>query len=97
MKNATRQDLEQEAAALAAVEVLIETNAGTFGAAECCRKRGCGDPVFGEYQIYESVAGDRHVVGDPDDAPGYARRCGRQELGEKRRQLAELRKQISRM
>ena len=56
-------------------EVCVALNAGTFSAAECCRKTGCGDSRYGEYEIYERLAtGERRVVGcDPDRAPGYAR------------------------
>lgn len=67
--------LRSALAAMESEEVLVALNAGTFGAAECCRKTGCGDSRYGEYEIYERLAtGERRVVGcDPDRAPGYAR------------------------
>lgn len=57
-----------------AEDALISTNSGTFSAEECCRKCGCGDPVFGTCAVYERLDGVRYTTGPgADDAPGYMR------------------------
>ena len=54
--------------------MLIETNAGTFGAGEACRAVGTGDPAFATYWIFMRPDGSRRIVGcDPRRAPGRAR------------------------
>ena len=52
-------------------DVLIETNSGTYGAAEACRCTGSGDR--GEYRVYGRMDGSRYTIGTKDGAPGYAR------------------------
>lgn len=84
------QILIKNAESLAAIEECVEHNSGTFA----------GDPQFDGYEIYESVAGKRRIVGhDPKTAPGRPRKSyeavGR--LLVRRRELAELQKQIERM
>lgn len=86
--------LEIEANELAAMECLVETNSGTFGATEACRKTGSGDA--GEYKIFARVGdGKRRVVGyDPANAPGYARHFGT-DLSDKQAKLRTLRSRIA--
>lgn len=56
------------------VRIYFGTNDGTFGAEECHRVTGTGEPSAGRYTIYETVGGEKVVEGcDPDDAPGYFR------------------------
>ncbi len=87
MKTATTLEIE----ALRCVEYLTETNEGTFGAHDCRRAVGSGDPAFGTYRVYESVSGTvRHTGCGKDRAPGYARRLNRDALAADRRRLAEL-------
>ena len=72
-------------------DLLIETNAGTFSADECCRAVGSGDPAHGNYRIYETLAGNRRIVGcDPKDAPGYARRFTHQSPAQRRNEVKRL-------
>ena len=68
----TKTTLESEARALALVEVLVETNSGTYSGVEACRTCGCGDPHFADYRIYERVGdGFRRREGCSEDrAPG---------------------------
>lgn len=98
MATMTKTELESQARELAAMEVLVETNDGTYGAAEACRKVGCGDPAFAAYKVYVRVGdGRRRVVGcDPNKAPGYARHF-RASLAEKQKALAALRAKIKQM
>ena len=96
MMNSLR-DLEQQASAVAAEEIAVATNEGTFGAVECCRCTGCGDPIFGNYTIYEMVGRPRsqRIQGcDPADSPGYRRPLNRDVLVERRRLLSRLTTQI---
>lgn len=52
-------------------ELLIGSNAGTFGAEECCRKVGTGESKYGERREYETVGGNRRVEGcDRERMPG---------------------------
>lgn len=76
---------------------LVETNEGTFGAAECCDKTGCGDPAFGNYRIYESIDGTRRREGleAGRKAPGYARKMKVPTAKERRQQVKELRELIA--
>jgi len=93
--NASKSDLVRDAQELARLECAVETNDGTFGAEECCRKTGSGDSAFGKYTIYERVGdGTRRVVGcDPANAPGYARVFAA-EINAQRARLSALREQI---
>lgn len=92
MKKEQLSQLEREATTLAGLEVLVETNSGTYGAAECCTATRCGDPSVGDYRIYESVgSGQRRRVGcAPGRAPGRARQINTEELTAKRKILAHL-------
>lgn len=79
MITATQADelktLKAQAAELASTSYTIETNSGTYGNAECLLRTGCGDSRYGDYEIVETVGGDRKVIGcDPARAPGRARR-----------------------
>src|SRR5437762_9139963 len=90
-------DLEKKANELAAIEVLTQTNSGTYSATEAHAAIGVGDPAYADYSIYTRV-GDgrtRRVGCDPTEAPGYARRF-RQELADAQREFRDLRKQIAR-
>ena len=91
----TKSDLARQADELSKLECAVETNEGTFGASECCRAVGTGDPTFGNYTIYERVGdGDRRVVGcNPDQAPGYPR-IFRDSINERRADLAKIRQQL---
>lgn len=93
----TKNDLQKEIAALAATEIAVETNEGTYGAAEACRAIGTGDPRHANYTIWERVGdGKRRVQGcDPQRAPGRARRIGFTDLAESRKRLAALRRQAN--
>lgn len=82
-------------------ETIVETNEGTFGAAECCRVVGCGDPVFGNYRIVESTTEGRKLIGcDPEKAPGRPRKFNlSREFLKKRKKaesLLELRRSLKR-
>lgn len=92
----TKTDLQKEIAALAAREIAVETNEGTYGASEACRAIGTGDPKFADYTIWERVGdGKRRVQGcDPQRAPGRARKLGLDDMAESRRRLADLRSQL---
>ena len=89
-------DIRREIDDLAAREIAIETNAGTYGDVEAFRAIGVGDPQFADYTIYERVGdGRRRVKGcDPADAPGWRRRINRGELQAARRRLQELREML---
>lgn len=94
----TRQELEAEIKAVENEEILVATNDGTFGATECCRITGSGDPQFGRYEIFERVGGgDPKVIGrDPDNAPGRKREL-RAKLSARRRRLSDLRQAVRRL
>jgi hypothetical protein len=88
-----REQIEQEIKALMGVELLIETNSGTFGATEACHQVGSGDPMFAERKVYETVAGVKRATGPAeDDAPGRMRRINTDSMSEHRSRLANLRK-----
>jgi len=92
--NAT-ETIHDEIRTLSLTEVAVATNEGTYGAAECMRAIRTGDPAHGNYTIYESVGdGTKRVVGcDPERAPGYERKMGRDELADLRKRLVDLKKQ----
>ena len=95
----TTEDIEsmkRRAAELAATEVCVAHNAGTFGAAECQRAVGTGETKYGEYHFFVCVGDGRvRVVGcDPAVAPGYRRHC-RESLERLQRELAALRAAIA--
>jgi hypothetical protein len=91
-----KQDLSKEISSVEAEEIAVETNSGTYGAAEACRKIGSGSSEFADYTIYERVGdGSRRTVGcDPTSAPGRARRINADQLAARRKYLSELRRQI---
>lgn len=92
-----RDDIRKQAEELVASWVLVETNEGTYGATECRRAVGCGDPQFGNYHIYARV-GDgrrRHEGCDKASAPGYARHFSR-EFSARQAELVALRKKLDR-
>ena len=90
------ESMKRRAAELAATEVCVAHNAGTFGASECQRAVGTGEAKYGEYQLFVRVGDGRsRVVGcDPAVAPGYRRQC-RESLERLQRELAELRAAIA--
>lgn len=58
-------------------DVLIQTNEGTFGAAEACSKVGTGDPAFATRRVYQRLNGSIYATGPKEEnAPGYMRRIG---------------------
>ena len=88
--------LDEQIAALEADEYMIETNQGTYGAAEARRKVGCGDPHFANRDVYETVGGTRRERGpDEADAPGRMRKFANNvaELKGKRKTLNAMRKE----
>lgn len=91
----SKNEIKTAISALEDAECAVETNEGTYGSGEAMRKIGCGDPQFANYTIYERVgSGARRVQGcTPEKAPGYGREM-RQEITEKRNELAELKKQL---
>lgn len=91
----TASEIRAEIKTVEAIEVHVETNQGTYGAGEACRKVGCGDPAFANREVYETVGGTRRETG-PDEAraPGYMRQIGREELSDLRKRLAELRREL---
>jgi hypothetical protein len=77
---------------LARREVHVETNQGTYGANEACRKVGTGDPAFANREVYETVGGTRRETGpDANDAPGRMRKIGYDALRSLRAELKKLR------
>lgn len=91
----TVADMEAELRAILACEVHVQTNQGTYGADEACRKVGSGDPAFANREVYETVGGKFRSTGPmPDDAPGRMRHINASEMAEKRARCAELRRMI---
>lgn len=74
---------------LARREHCVGHNEGTYGAAECQRKTGSGQPRAGLVEVYETVGGRRRRTG-PDNAPGVVRYCTPLALTEDRRRLKEM-------
>lgn len=106
MKTKTIAQLEAEIARLSAEKICIETNEGTFGAEECGRAVGTGDPAYGTYRVMVLVAptaddhpawrrGPVHVGPPKNVAPGYARRLNTELLAERRQHLADLRRELA--
>lgn len=92
MKTATKDSIQAEINALLRVEHMIETNDGTYGASEACRKVGSGDPAFATRRVYETVGGSRRSTGpDEADAPGYMRKINAEDMKADRKRLADLR------
>lgn len=91
-----RAELEAEIANLERIEVLVETNSGTFGPHEACAKVGTGDPAFATRNVYEAVGtGKRRATGpDEGDAPGYMRAGNTETMARHRKALAELRRRL---
>jgi hypothetical protein len=84
--------IERRIAELSA-DMLVETNEGTYGAAEAARKVGTGDPAHADYRVYESPDGTRRVAGcDPARAPGRARRLRADSAVARRAEVVRLRK-----
>jgi hypothetical protein len=88
--------LKNEARELAAEMVVIATNDGTYGNAECLKCTGNGDTKSGLRNVYERVGdGVKSTSGPSDsDAPGNMRHINAQQLKAKREQLAKLRAEI---
>ncbi len=91
----TKQEIKSLIETLSGIEVVVEHNDGTFGATECQRAVGTGDPKYGLYTIYERVGdGKRRVEGcDPAKAPGYSRGT-RADLNAKRAELKRLKSML---
>ncbi len=88
-------EIEQEIAELETVEIHVETNQGTYGAEEACRKIGTGDPRAANREVYETVGGQRRETGpDEDRAPGRMRKINRKALADKRAALKRLREEL---
>lgn len=97
----SRLDAEerQAVARLAEVEYLIETNQGTYSAAEAGQKVGCGETHFADRNVYETVGGVRRETGPSEaDAPGRMIRLKKncEALASLRKSLARMRKDLSR-
>lgn len=91
----TKSEIGEEIANLLKIEVHIETNQGTYGPTEACRKVGTGDPAFANREVYETVGGVRRERGpDEADAPGRMRTINRDRLAEYRKQVAALRAEL---
>jgi hypothetical protein len=88
--------LETEAAELAATEILVETNEGTFGESESLAACGTGDKSRATYRIFERVGdGRRRASGfDASRAPGYTRYLNGKEVTAARQKLRAIREQI---
>lgn len=87
--------LAEEIKALTAVEVHTETNSGTYGAAEACRKVGTGEQRFADRNVYETVGGKRRETGPAEaDAPGRMRKINAEAMKRLRRDLAGLRTKL---
>lgn len=93
--NPKLEALKKQADELAAMEILTETNSGTYGQVEAQKACGSGDPRHSEYRVYTRVGDgrERREGCAADEAPGVARRF-RQELSDAQRELRKLRKQI---
>jgi len=88
-------NIRDEIKALESVEYLVETNQGTYGAQESCRKVGTGDPASADRNVYETVGGRRRETGPGEDrAPGYMRQINRDSLSADRKRLADLHKSL---
>jgi hypothetical protein len=93
----TKAEIQAEIANLEKIEVHVETNQGTYGASEACRKVGTGDPAFANREVYETVGGVRRETGpDEDEAPGRMRKIGHESLSRYRKQLATLKVELKR-
>lgn len=82
---------------LLSIEICVETNDGTFSAAEACRCVGTGDPAFATRNVYETVGGKMRSTGPSEDsAPGRMRpsKIARESLADYRRQVSDLRAKI---
>lgn len=91
----SKAQLEKQAAELSAREILVETNDGTYSAAEAQRATGTGLPESNTYRVYAIVGGGtRHDGCAKDRAPGRGRALNRTELAAAQKQLAEIRRQI---
>lgn len=89
--------LKKQAEELAGMEILTETNSGTYSQVEAKQTCGSGDPRYSEYRIYTRVGDgrERREGCAADEAPGVARRF-REALSDAQRDLRQLRKQIAR-
>lgn len=91
MRDQDTQTIDDEIRTLEAVEVHVRTNQGTYGANECCRRVGTGDPAYGNREVYVTVGGRVRETGPGESrAPGYMRDIGSRHLSELREQLARL-------
>ena len=91
----TKAEILREIDNLLKIEVHVETNQGTYGAAEAVRKVRTGDPAYANREVYETVGGTRRETGPGEDrAPGYMRRIGYTSLSEYRQQVAALRAEL---
>lgn len=87
--------IENEIATLNQVEYLVATNSGTYGAEECGQKVGCGDPAFGDRNVYETVGGRVRATGpDHNDAPGRMRQVNAAALKTDRKRRDLLKREL---
>jgi hypothetical protein len=95
----TQTNLEKQIRAAESAEVLMETNQGTYGTVEACRKVGCGSPEFADRNVYERVGdGARRATGPKAErAPGCMRSIGAEELRRKREELRGLKAQLAQL
>ncbi len=77
-------------------EVLIRTNAGTFGEDECSARIGSKELTAGTYRVYERVGDGRwRLEGcDPGRAPGLMLCLNRKRIDGLRAKLRRLAKKI---
>lgn len=92
----TVEDCQDAIRNLERTELHVETNQGTYGAQEACRKVGSGDTRFANREVYETVGGVRRETGPSEDrAPGYMRRINADQMRDYRAQLAAWRRALS--
>lgn len=91
----TIDEIHERIHALEGQWVHVETNQGTYGAHEACRKCGCGDPHFANREVYMKADGETYETGPGDGRyPGYMRKIGYESLREVREELKGLRTRL---
>ena len=90
--------LKRQADELAAREILVSTNEGTYSTTEAVKATGSGDPAHNTWRTFQRVGdGRRSVRGcNQGRAPGYARYLNADELAAAQKALADLRAEIER-
>ncbi len=92
----TRAEISDAIRALENTEVHVETNDGTYSAAEAQRKVRSGDPRYATRNVYETVGGKRRATGpDAADAPGRMRHLNTEQMRELRAKLSALQSDLA--